>query len=64
MSDTRCKCKRVCGACGRVTQKDLERNFCPVTAWNISYNKPADRCRLFIESEDDMSGREEHIRRG
>jgi len=37
-----------CGMCGRVERRDLSRGFCPVTARNISPNKVADRCQLYI----------------
>lgn len=62
MSDSNHKSRQICGRCGRVSQKDLARHFCPVTAWIIHYNKPADRCRLFVDLEDDMCDNESHRR--
>lgn len=63
MSDNKRGCAKVCGHCGRVTKIDLSRRFCPVTAWNISFNKPADGCRFYVSSDDDVNrhGREDDV---
>ena len=51
--------------CARVTQRDLDRGFCPVSASHIRPGRPADGCRFFVESEDcdAMRGRRKrHVR--
>ena len=50
MSDKRRK-PRVCGMCARVTERDVERKFCPVTSRRIYHNKPAGNCGFFAEDE-------------
>lgn len=65
MSDKRKHLPAMCGTCARVTQRDLDRGYCPVSAAHIRRNKPADRCRFFVESEDcdAMRGRgKRHVR--
>ena len=52
MRDHKRGCMHICGNCGRVTKRDLNRHYCPVTAGNISYSKSADKCRFYIPSED------------
>ena len=38
----------VCGKCGRLRKRDLDRKFCPVTAQNISFWRNADSCMFYI----------------
>lgn len=51
MSNKR-KHPKVCGRCARISDLDMERKFCPVTAGRIAYNRPADRCPFFSEDEE------------
>ena len=37
--------------CARVTERDVERKFCPVTSRRIYHNKPAGNCGFFAEDE-------------
>ena len=64
MSNHKRGCIHICGNCGRVTKMDLDRHYCPVTAGNISYSKPADKCRFYAASEDpDVTRRRKNVRR-
>lgn len=64
MSDHKRGRIHLCGNCGRVTKRDLDRHYCPVTAWDISFNKSADKCHFYIASEDpDMTRRWKDVRR-
>lgn len=51
MSNHKRGCIHICGNCGRVTKRDLDRHYCPVTAGNVCYGKSADKCRFYIASE-------------
>lgn len=62
MSDHKRGYERTCGNCGRVTSSDLSRHFCPVTAWDINYRKPADRCNFYVRTEDQSRHSDGHKR--
>lgn len=44
--------QKTCGMCARVTHEDIKRGYCPVTASNISRNRPAGMCKYFVYDED------------
>lgn len=66
MGDKKRRTPRVCGKCGWVSDKDLSRHYCPFAAAKIYANKPADSCKLFIDSDDDRQedgrGRRKYVR--
>lgn len=62
MSDRNKRRPKVCGMCGRISKRDLERHYCPFTAFNIYINKPADSCSFFVKDED-ARGRRGDVRR-
>lgn len=43
---------KMCGNCGRVSEEDLTRGFCPVSAQHIRRNKPAKSCCFYCDSDD------------
>ena len=38
-----------CRKCGRLSDYDLKRNYCPVTAQVICANRIAEKCKFYID---------------
>ena len=57
--------RHICGNCGRVSERDIGRGFCPVSANRVTYGRPADGCVLYIKREKPHEGgRSEDVREG
>lgn len=46
------KQQKTCMTCGRISKRDLDRNFCPVTANPCHPLRPADKCIFYIDRKE------------
>ena len=52
MSEKKRRGGRTCDMCARITERDMSRRFCPVSACMIYRGRPADSCKLFAMDEE------------
>jgi len=55
---------QTCAMCARISRKDMERRYCPVTAKHIHPGCPADACIFFVKDERWRSDGRTKWRRG
>lgn len=53
MQNDRRQSTKSCRKCGRLSDSDLRRNYCPVTARVICASGIADSCKFYVPKKDE-----------
>lgn len=66
MNGKNIKKRKMCGNCGRIRKRDIERRYCPITASCAYPNRPADRCVFYtdkkVENTDSTDTEDDDVR--